>query len=128
MADIKIVDEQGQEVQEDQGEISGEPEMTLYPTGRLLEESVAKLFNLTPAEMSGYRDKLRTLIQYAKYKTDDHSPEGIKWALRHAGMKLGTPPLGERPIDYLHVYAKLYVQEQHIKERRERFLKGDTDE
>lgn len=127
MSDIKIVDQNQEEVVNEVTEIATPPE--IEQDGVMLREQVAKiLFDFNPSEMASYKDKLTTLIDYAKLKTDDHSPDGIKWALRQLGMKLGTPPLGEKLINYLHVYAKLYLQGRRIDEAKQRYLRGERDE
>ena len=82
-----------------QTENAEEPSMTPVPTNDLLRDQVTQMFDLKDSEKSQYRSKLDALIEYAKMKTDDHSPEGIKWALRSLGTKLGTPPLGEKLVN-----------------------------
>lgn len=124
--DIKIVDQNQKEVINEVKEISTPPE--IEQEGVMLREQVGKtLFDFKPSEMASYKDKLNVLIDYAKTKTDDHSPDGIKWALRQLGMKLGTPPLGEKLINYLHIYAKLYLQGRRIEEEKNKFLRGEKD-
>lgn len=103
-----------------------DPQTLVADTG-LLRDQVAMMFDMKPSEISENKDRLNTLIEYAKLKTDDHSPEGIKWALRSLGIKLGTPPLGEKLIRYLHIYAKLYLDGKRIEQQKEQFLKGDKD-
>ena len=125
MSDITIVDENNEPIEQAK-EIATPP--VVEQDGVMLREQVAKiLFDFNPSEMASYKDKLNTLIDYAKLKTDDHSPDGIKWALRQLGMKLGTPPLGEKLINYLHVYAKLYLQGRRIEEAKNRYLRGEVD-
>lgn len=124
--DIKVVNEVGQEVVED----STPPQepSTVLPDGVMLAEQVAQVFDLKPSEISQYKGKLDTLVEYAKLKTDDHSPEGLKWALRSLGTKLGTPAMGEKLINYLHIYAKIYLQGVKIEQEKQRFLKGERDD
>jgi len=125
--DIKVVDANGENIQREVKEIPTPP--TIQPDGVMLREQIAKtLFDFKPSEMSSYKDKLDTLITYAKMKTDDHSPDGIKWALRQLGVKLGTPPLGEKLINYLNVYAKLYLESKRVEAEKDKFLRGEKDE
>lgn len=116
------------EGQQESTPVNNTPEATLIPDGVMMTSQIGDMLNIDSREMSGFKDKINTLIEYAKYKTDDHSPEGLKWAIRSLGTKLGTPPLGERLVNYLHIYAKLYVQGKQIEERKNRFLKGDSDD
>lgn len=113
-------------------EATSEPQETVQsgaviPEGVLLREQVAQTFDLKPSEISQYKGKLDTLIEYAKLKTDDHSPEGLKWAIRQLGVKVGTPPLGEKLINYLNLYARLYLEGRHIDEEKQKFLRGEHD-
>lgn len=121
MAEIKIVNEVGQELSQ---EVSPAAEPgTVIPDGVLLVERVAQMFDLKPSEVSQYKAKLNTLIEYAKTKTTDHSPEGLKWAIRSLGTKLGTPPLGEKLIGYLHRFAYLELESQQIEKEKEKYLR-----
>jgi len=97
------------------GEVSaGNPALTV-PTGVILTDSIGKMFDLKPSEMSRYKTKINTLIAYAKLKTDDHSPQGLKWAIRNLETKLGTPALGEKLINYLTRYAYLYLESKNLE-------------
>lgn len=125
MAEIKIINDQGLPQEEPQAPVT--PNTVIADTD-LMPERVGQMFDIKPSEISKYKGKLETLIQYAKLKTDDHTPEGIKWALRSLGTKLGTPPLGEKLINYLHIYAKIYLQGKTIDEQKQKFLKGESDE
>lgn len=112
---IQIVDKWGEEVK-------SEPETIAEPAsvsgdGQILQSEVANLFDLKPSEASEFKDNINILIDYAKSQTDDHSPEGIKWAIRDLEFKLGTPPLGEKSINYLTMYAKLRTQQKEVTEK-----------
>ena len=118
---IKVVDERGEEVKEVQIEPK-DPEGGLVADGMLLTERVAReLFDMMPSEISRNKSKLNTLIDYAKTKTEDHSPEGIKWALRNLSLKLGTPPMGEKLISYMTRYAHLDLESQEIAKEKEKY-------
>ena len=126
--DIKIVG--------DNGVVNGEsvekkveaPETTIIPEGVLLLEQVAQLFDFKPSEVQAYKTELNTLLEYAKLKTDDTSPEGLKWAIRNLSLKVGTPPIGEKMIKYLTRYAYLYLEGKKIDKQKEQFLKGEKDD
>jgi len=125
--DIKIVDAQGQEIPKEEPKAVEEPVQTI-PEGVLMVEQVGQLFDFKPSEVGQYKTKLNTLIEYAKLKTDDHSPEGIKWALRDLQMRLGTPQIGEKMINYMTRYAYIYLETKKLEKEKEMFLKGEKDE
>lgn len=124
--DIKIVNQNNEEVTPQIKE-PADP-ATLQQDGVMMVQQVAELFDYKPSEISQQKGKINTLIEYAKTKTDDHSPQGIKWAIRQLGIKLGTPPMTERLIDYLHRYAYLYLEGKKIEAQKEKFLRGERDE
>lgn len=120
MSDIRIVNENNEEVDSQPVEIKTPP--NIEEGGLVLRSEVAKLFDFTPNEIASYKNKLDTLIEYAKTKTEDHSPEGIKWAVRQLGVKLGTPPLTERLIEYLYRFAYLSLEGNKIEDQKKKFL------
>lgn len=126
MSDIKIVNDQGEEVEEQQV-VPQTPDVVTGRDGELMQFQIAKLFDLGENEMGTYRQKIQTLIDYAKVKTDDHSPEGLKWALRNLDLRLGTPPMGEKRINYMYRFAKLELESQRIKAEKEQYLKGGQE-
>jgi hypothetical protein len=125
--EIKIVDQEGQEIPQEEKKLDATPTPGI-PDGVLLVEQIGQLFDFKPSEVSQYKTKIRTLIDYAKLKTDDHSPEGLKWALRNLQLKVGTPPIGEKMINYLTRYAYLYLETKKLEKEREMFLKGENDD
>jgi hypothetical protein len=124
--EIKVTTEQNDNILDGVSDVR--EEFVTIPMGDFLADSVASTLNIDSTEVSKFKLKIDTLIKYAKSKTDDHSPEGIKWALRNLSVKLGTPPLGEKLINYLHGYAKLYLQGKEIEEHKSRFLRGEQDD
>jgi len=74
--EIKIIDEQGEVKEVKEKEVT-EP-VTIIPDGILLHQQIGQLFNIDSTEVSKHKRKLNTLIDYAKTKTDDHSPEGLR--------------------------------------------------
>lgn len=121
MAEIKVIEElTGKELTETP--VNNTPEAEILPTGNLLRDSIAQMFDLKPSEISKYDSKLDTLIQYAKMKTEDHSPAGLKWAIRSLGTKLGTPPLGEKLLPYLTRYAYLYLESNKIEKEMDKYI------
>lgn len=127
MATIKVIDDRGAVVDTEPAATPSDPSTTITPDGKLMEERVAQMFDLRPAEVSKYSSKINTLIEYAKLKTQDHSPEGIKWAIRSLGTKLGTPPLGEKLLPYLTRFAYLELESNKINKEKSRYLMGGSD-
>lgn len=87
----------------------------------MLLQSVSSMFDIKPSEMSRFESKINTLIEYAKTQTDDHTPEGLKWAIRALQGRVGTPPLGEKWINYLTRYAYLATEKQKISKEMENY-------
>lgn len=92
-------------------------------TEPFLVDSVAKMFDLKPSETSQYKSKINTLIDYAKTKVDEPTSDNIIWAIRNLGLKLGTPPLGEKLINYLTQYAFLELETRKLEDKKRRFEK-----
>jgi hypothetical protein len=115
---IKMVDQQGKEIVQTPDKVSETITMKL---DEFLPQSVGQLFDLSPNEVNSYSNKIGTLIDYAKSQTGDHSPEGIKWALRALQGRVGTPPLGEKWINYLSKYAWLKLDELRLKGEIEQY-------
>ena len=120
---IKIVDQAGQEVVADKGQEVKEGTGTVSPTGEIMFNSISQMFDLKPNEAQSEKSRLTTIIEYAISKTDDHSPEGIKWAIRSLASKLGTPPLGEKMIPYLARYAYLQTNRAKLEKDIEKYEK-----
>lgn len=66
----------------------------------------------TDSEKARYDSKIKDIVNWAKNVTEDHTPEGIKWAIRDMQMKIGSPRVGESFIDYLHSYIALATQKK----------------
>lgn len=113
---IKVVDASGKEVNTSSKIDTEAPQQVSGPAlPRLLEDSVAELLGIEDsAEKNRSMDKIQTLIEYAKSQTTDHSPENIKWAIRHLEIKLGTPPLAEKRINWLSRYAYLLSEKKKL--------------
>lgn len=118
--DIKIVDTMGEEVKPREG---SPPEQIESEVGdNLQKKSIASLFDISDADMGRYEDKISDLLEWAKTKTEDHSQEGLKWAIRDLELKLNTPSIGEKMIDYMHRFAYLDMEESKIKEEKGKFM------
>jgi len=118
--DIKILNSQGIEETHEVVEPK-ESETEPTKTGELEMQAVGSLFDLKPSELSLFSDKIGTLIDYAKSQTDDHSREGILWAIRSLENKVGTPPLGEKMINYLNKYAWLKLEQKRLDDETKKY-------
>lgn len=121
MADITIVEENKKE-----SVISKQPEQISAPVQpEIIRSSVEQAMGLESQEdMHRYQDKVDILVEYAKTQTKDWSPESIKWVIRSLEMKLGTPPLSEKRINYVAQYAFLCMESAKIEEDKKKFTQG----
>lgn len=92
--------------------------------GNMEAQAVGQMFDLKPSEISQFEDKIKVLLDFAKSQTDDHSVENLKWAIRELQYKVGTPPLGEKMINYLEKYAYLKMQSNKIEKDLEKYEKN----
>lgn len=120
MAEIKIVDENGVEkAQEPKSELKSENNISSPVLPELQEKAIFQVVGLDDSnEQSAYRHKAQTLLEYAKSQTEDHSPENLKWIIRSLELKLGTPPLAEKRVNYLARYACLEMEESKLKKEK----------
>lgn len=96
----------------------------VVPDGWMLRQQIATLFDLKPNEAESFKDKIDVLIDYAKSMTDDHSSEGLRWAVRDLSYRVGTPPLGEKMINHLVLYAKLKTDRSKLDEQIAKIERG----
>jgi hypothetical protein len=75
------------------------------------------------SEFSKYQLNLKTLVDYAKTQTTDHSPENLKWVIRSLEVKLGTPPFAEDRVKFITRYVWLLSEGKKIEEERKKFEK-----
>lgn len=118
---IKIVDSQGQEIQPEAEAPVMQTQQTPYIDGDLLIQSVGQIFDMKPREIQQSKDKINLLIDYAKSITEDHTTEGLKWAIRSLQGRVGTPPLGEKWLPYLTKYAYLKLEADKMQKEVERY-------
>lgn len=115
--DIKIVEDAPQESQE----VATPESLSVPHTPELEIKAMGDVLDLDEGERTKYQDKLQTLLEYAKMKTDDHSFEGLKWAIRNLGFKLNTPNIGEKMIDYMHRFAYLELESKKLEKEKESY-------
>lgn len=119
--DIQIVGE----TEEKKPIVMNEAETTPVLTGDLMIQSIGQMFDLKPTQIAAYKEKIGLLYDYAKSQTEDRSMEGIKWAIRSLQGKVGTPPLGEKWINYLSKYAYLKLENMKMQKEVENYEHND---
>lgn len=113
---ITVLDERtGIPIKEEQKEPATPP--NIEGGESTLLQQIGTLFDFKPSETAANKDRIETLIAFAKTQTDDHSPESLKWAIRQLTYKVGTPPLGEKMINYLGKYAYLKLEQLRLKKQ-----------
>lgn len=113
------------ETPETKAEEAKTPEEVVVSTSdksEIMRNAVADVFDLDRKEVSRYQDKIDTLLEYAKGQVDKPSRESIMWALRNLELKLGSPPLTEKRINYVARFAFLTKQQSEIKKEMESFI------
>jgi len=114
--DIKIITPDGKEQSPPKIDVQEPHQISSPVLPEMMERSVAEVMGIEDsAERNRASDKIQILIEYAKTQTKDHSPEGIKWAIRNLELKLGTPPLSEKRINYVAQYAYLLLEKRKIE-------------
>lgn len=101
------------------------PDQISPPAGEQLEHTaIADIMGLEKSEMTRYHDKVDTLLEWAKTQTEDHSPKNLKWVIRELGFKLGTPPLGQKLVNWLAEFAYLDMESKTLNKKLEVFKHG----
>lgn len=122
MAEIREVDEKGELVVKEQPVVKTTAEVIDTPSLDPLEVATHQVLGLeTDSQKSRYDSKVKSIVNWAKQVTEDHTPEGIKWAIRDMQMKIGSPRVGESFIDYLHSYIALATQKKDIDSKLKKY-------
>lgn len=86
------------------------------PMQEALIKAVEQVMGLdNDSERFRYASKVRTLLDWAKSQTKEHTPENIMWAIRSLELKTGTPPLAEKRINYVARMAYLLSENKKIE-------------
>lgn len=117
--DIKIVDAQGKEVVESQTDINATPDDMDFAEGEISRVAVAQVFNMKSDEIGENKQKMDTLIKWAKEQTEDHSMQNLKWVIKNLEMRLGSPAFGENRITKVARYAALDLEGKRIEREKE---------
>lgn len=88
----------------------------------LYQREIGKVLGLeNESEFNKYQINLKTLTDYAKSQTKDHSPESLKWVIRSIETRLGTPPFAEDRIKFITRYVYLLSESKRIEEEKKKF-------
>jgi hypothetical protein len=121
--DIKIVGDTGSPIEAPREVIT----TPVNATGgsqpdELYQREVGKLMGLeNESDFNKYQPNLKTLVDYAKSQTTDHSPENLKWIVRSLNAKLGSPPFGEDRIKFISRYTYLLNESKRIDAEKKKF-------
>ena len=113
--DIKIITPEGKEPTPSKIDSQTPEQMSGPALPRLLEDSIAEVMGIEDsAERNRSAEKIQTLLEYAKSQTKEQTPENIKWAIRNLEMRLGTPPLAEKRINWVARYAYVLMEKKKL--------------
>ncbi len=110
MSNIKT----SQDSQESKPIKSGSEKGTWQGESEIMRNAVAEALDMEPKEAKQYKDKINTILDYAKNQTDELNPMKVKWIVRSIELKLGTPPLSEKRISQVSRYAYLNQEKERI--------------
>ncbi len=120
---INELDEKNQSTEESK-EINTTPNESSIDPETINFMAIADILGMDHAEISRNDSKFRNLMEYVQSSTDDLSHENIKWVIRDLRMKIGSPMVGEKIIDYLNRYAYLLKEQNNINKELDKFKKG----
>ena len=123
--DIKIVSADGtpKEVTEVPVEPSVAPLEGTIP-GEMEQREVGRVLGVeNESEFNKYQPNFKTLVEYAKTQTEDHTAQSLKWVIRDLEARVGTAPFAEDRIKFITRYAWLLLSEQNIKKELKKFEK-----
>lgn len=120
--DIQIVTPEGKPVEKKETpQVDPTPVDGMQPD-ELYQREVGKVLGVeNESDFNAYQANLKTLVDYAKSQTEDHSPENIKWIIRSIETKLGSPPFAENRIKFISRYVYLLTEGKRIEAERKKF-------
>lgn len=119
--DIKVVTPEGNTVEEPKA-IPSPSDVGGSQPDEINQKEIGKLMGLeNESDFNKYQPNLKTLVDYAKSQTTDHSPENLKWIVRSLSAKLGSPPFGEDRIKFISRYTYLLNEQKRIDAERKKF-------
>lgn len=119
--DIKVITPEGHPVEEPK-EIPSPNDVGGSQPDEINQKEIGRVLGLeNESDFNKYQPNLKTLLDYAKTQTTDHSPENLKWIIRSLNAKLGSPPFGEDRVKFITRYAYLLSEEKRISNERKKF-------
>lgn len=113
--DIKIVGEDDKIEKSEKLDVNSHKEIEGPIQDQLSQRAVTQVLGLDENGQEGrFKKEIETLVEYAKSRTEDYSPENLKWIIRQLELKVGTPPFGEHRARYLARYAFLHLERKKI--------------
>ena len=123
--DIKIVDGKGEPVEVTEVPIKDtvDPIQGSQP-GEMEQREVGRVLGVeNESEFNKYQPNFKTLVEYAKTQTEDHTAQSLKWVIRDLEARVGTAPFAEDRIKFISRYAYLLLSEQNVKKELTKFEK-----
>lgn len=119
--DIKVVTPEGNPVESKEVPTVSSALIGSMPD-ELYQREVGRALGVeNESEFNKYQPQLKTLVDYAKSQTTDHSPENLKWVIRSLEARLGSPPFAEDRIKFISRYTYLLSEGKKIEEERKKF-------
>lgn len=120
--DIKIVDGKNTPVETPNLPVKDPTPTVGGQPDELYQREVGKVLGVeNESEFNKYQSNLKTLVDYAKSQTTDHSPENLKWIIRSIEVKLGSPSFAEDRIKFISRYVWLLSEGKRIENERKKF-------
>jgi hypothetical protein len=125
MANIRPVDANGELIPEKLDKVDQALNAVKEPQGiegtEILNDALIKSVEQSVGldlgeEITRYSSQVKTILEWAKTQTKEHTPENIKWAIRQLEMRIGTPPIGEKIVSRLARIAFLEMENKKINE------------
>lgn len=125
MANIRPVDANGEIITEKLDKVDQALSAVKEPQGiegtEILNDALIKSVEQSVGldlgeEITRYSSQVKTILEWAKTQTKEHTPENIKWAIRQLEMRIGTPPIGEKIVSRLARIAFLEMENKKIND------------
>ena len=122
--DIKIVDTSGNEASDPRSNESHTPDsISMRDTGEIDRIMVAQVLDMDLKEMGKSKNKIDTLMAWARAEADSDNPMHLKWVIKNLEARLGSPNFGETRIAKLSRYAYLNMEGKRIEAEKMSLVK-----
>ena len=119
--EIRVVDAKGKPTEATQVDVKTPEPIGGSQPDELYQREVGRVLGVGEGDFNKYQPNLKTLVDYAKSQTTDHSPENLKWVIRSLETKLGTPPFAEDRVKFVTRYCWLLLEEKRINDEKKKF-------